>query len=227
MTFSTEWEDRYREGGHMSQWPWSDLVSYVYRHARPRSNSFRVLELGCGAGANIPFFQALGVRYCAIEGSGSIVAKLHDRFPEFKSDIVEGDFTKDFPFSGNFDLVVDRASLTCNTTRSIQTCLDQVYDRLAPQGMFLGIDWYATEHSEFARGVQAEDSFTRTNYTDGQFTGVGRVHFADLAHLQELFGRFDIKSLDKKINRSIIPGGTGTFAAWNIAAQKGTGGARK
>ena len=37
----------------MSIWPWSDLVSYVMRYVPPNFAEFKVLELGCGAGANI------------------------------------------------------------------------------------------------------------------------------------------------------------------------------
>ena len=104
----------------MSIWPWSDLVSYVMRHARPQNEKFRVLELGCGAGANIPFFKQLGVQYHAVEGSATIVNMLAGKFPEYRSTIKVGDFTKELPFEGEFDLVVDRASLTCNTTSSIR-----------------------------------------------------------------------------------------------------------
>jgi SAM-dependent methyltransferase len=220
MNFSKEWDERYREGGHLSQWPWSDLVSYVFQYAPPRSHPFRVLELGCGAGANIPFFHSLGVNYCAIEGSGSVVARLHERFPEFSKEIVEGDFTDDFPFPGKFDLVVDRASLTCNNTQSIRGCLDRVHACLRPMGVFIGIDWYSTEHAEFRRGRRAEDLFTRTDYRDGQFTGVGRVHYADRAHLEGLFAQFEILSLDHKVLDSLVPASGGRFAAWNIAVRK-------
>ena len=35
MSFSTEWEDRFKEGTQMSIWPWSDLITYVMRYAKP------------------------------------------------------------------------------------------------------------------------------------------------------------------------------------------------
>jgi len=57
MVFSKEWEICYREKKQMSLWPWSDLISYVMRYCKPTSNYFNVLELGCGAGANIPFLK--------------------------------------------------------------------------------------------------------------------------------------------------------------------------
>ena len=93
MGFSSGWDSTYRTGQHMSEWPWSELVSLVHRHAKPENGYRRVLELGCGAGANIPFLQSLGMDYCAVEGSSFIVARLRARFPEIAANIVVGDFT--------------------------------------------------------------------------------------------------------------------------------------
>ena len=80
----------------MSIWPWSDLVSLVMQYKLPKEE-FRVLELGCGAGANIPLFIALGADYYAVEGSQTIVNQLHKQYPQFKDNIIVGDFTKDMP----------------------------------------------------------------------------------------------------------------------------------
>src|SRR5690242_16756931 len=116
----------------MSIWPWSDLVSYVHRYANPGAGFNRVLELGCGAGANIPLFVQLGVDYSAIEGSPAIVARLHEVYPELAGKIVAADFTQSIPFDGSFDLVVDRISLAHNTTKAMQCALAMVFDKLRP-----------------------------------------------------------------------------------------------
>ncbi len=220
MNFSAEWDRRYREQTHLSIWPWSDLVGYVMRHARPSGPDFRVLELGCGAGANIPFFQSLGVEYYAIEGSPAIVEKLRERFPQLKENIVAGDFTLQIPFAGEFDLVVDRSSLTHNTTAAILHCIEMLHARLKPGGKFIGIDWFSTAYSEYEGGVSAGDAYTRTGYREGSFTDVGRVHFSDKAHLLELFKAFDMTLLEHKTIRRELPDDSWHFAAWNFIAKK-------
>ena len=53
MVFQFSGMKKYKEKLQMSIWPWSDLVTAVMRLRLPAST--RVLELGCGAGANIPF----------------------------------------------------------------------------------------------------------------------------------------------------------------------------
>lgn len=152
--FSQEWDECYRKNTQMSIWPWSDLVSYVMRYARPDSPKYRVLELGCGAGANIPFFSHLGVDYCAIEGSPSIVGKLWEKFPELKKQIVVGDFTKEIPFEGQFDLIFDRASLTHNSTKAIMQTIKLIKESLKLGSKFIGIDWFSTLHSDYNGGMK-------------------------------------------------------------------------
>ena len=53
----------------------------------------KILELGCGAGANIRFFEELGCEYWGIEGSPTIVARLHSKYPKLVDRIITGDFT--------------------------------------------------------------------------------------------------------------------------------------
>lgn len=215
-----EWERRYQENSHMSVWPWSDVVSYVMRHARPAGAHVRVLELGCGAGANIPFFLSCGVDYCAIEGSATIVESLWERFPQLKDNIVAGDFTQHLPFDGQFDLVIDRASLTHNDTAAIARSLDAVYGKLKVGGKFIGIDWFSTAYADYHKGIATPDAFTRTGYQEGSFAGIGQVHFSDKLHLLELFKKFEMLVLEHKTIRRELPDDGWNFASWNLVARK-------
>jgi len=190
------------------------------RYARPEAPDYRVLEIGCGAGANIPFFKNLGVQYFAIEGSETIVTKLREQFPEFKGNIVIDDFTRNIPFLGSFDLIVDRASMTHNCSDAIKQGLAIAFDKLTSGGKYIGIDWFSTAHSEYQRGEPGEDRFTRCGYIDGQFAFLGRVHFSDKSHLQKLFESFIIEILEHKVVYREIPPGSYTAAFWNLVARK-------
>ncbi|MDR3560124.1 MAG: class I SAM-dependent methyltransferase [Negativicutes bacterium] len=220
MSFSSEWDESYKGGTHLSIWPWSDLVSYVMRYVKPQGNDFKVLELGCGAGANIPFFLALGVDYYGIEGSSAIVEQLHVRYPNLSEKIVIGDFTKALPFDMQFDLIVDRAALTHNNTDSIKQGLSLVWDRLKPDGKFVGIDWFSMQHSDYSAGLEAEDRHSRKNFSTGQFVGIGRVHFSDQSHLEELFRTFSIQVMEHKLITRAIPKQGHIFACWNFIVAK-------
>lgn len=218
MSFSNEWDQRYQDNTHMSIWPWSDLISLVMRY-KPKKNNFKVLELGCGAGANIPLFESLSADYYAIEGSEIIVKQLHQQYPQFKENIIAGDFTKDIP-DVEFDLIIDRASLTCNNENAIINCLDLCYQQLTTGGKFIGVDWYSTQYSDYKKGEQAEDLWTRTNFIDGAFVNTGRVHFSNKAHLLDLFKNLNIIEMTHKTLSRELPDNGWSLASWNFVVKK-------
>ena len=221
MAFSPEWETAFQSKTHLSVWPWSDLVSYVHRHATPATDFRRVLELGCGAGANIPFLLSLGVDYHAIEGSATAVSRLRDRFPEQRRTIVTGDFTQSLPFEGPFDLVIDRAAIQHNATDAVRRAIGMVHDRLRPGGKFIGIDWLSSAHSEAGQGTGI-DEHTRRDIPARAFKGLGVVHFFDEPHLTCLLAAagFRLERLEHKIHETVIPAGAERPAWWNFVAVK-------
>jgi SAM-dependent methyltransferase len=219
MSFSSEWDTVYQAGKQHTAWPWSDLVSLVYRHIPTAFSKCRVLELGCGTGANVPFFLALGADYYAVEGSDSAVAVVHERYPSVRNTVTVGDFTEALP-SGPFDLIVDRAALTHNCTRAIRNTLELVRERLVPGGCYIGIDWFSDRHSDRAIGSVVDDGNTFTQFDAGQFQGVGRVHFSDESHLRYLFSRFELILLAEKTIRRLQPPDEHLFASFNIVAKK-------
>jgi len=220
MGFSSQWNDTYLQSKHLSIWPWSDLVSYVMRYCKQLDSNSMVLEVGCGPGANIPFFKHLGVRYYALEASQAIVNRVVEMYPEYTDHIVVTDFTKDIPINELFDLVVDRASITHNKIVDIQQCIELIYDKLKPGGRFIGIDWFSTIHSHYESGGIPVDDYTRTGFTEGQFTNLGNVHFSDKEHIRDLFQHFEITHMEHKINHQEVPDTGHTFASWNFVAVK-------
>ena len=221
MGFSKEWDKQYQDLKHLSIWPWSDMVSYVMRNCRDIIKNARVLEIGCGAGANIPFFKSLGVNYHAIEGSQAIVELLHKKYPEYKPTIKCGDFTQIIPFEEKFDLVLDRSSLTHNNTKNIIDCLGLISNKLVEGGPFIGIHWFSTQHSSYKLGEQAEDIYTRKNIKEGGFTNVGRVHFSDEAHIRELFENyFTLEILEHTLSEKHQPANPTCSASWNLLSRK-------
>ena len=168
--FSEDWDNQYKNNSQMSIWPWSDLISMYMRYVNPKlKGTINVLELGVGAGANIEFFKALSVNYFAIEGSPFIVNKLQKKHGEFGKNIVAGDFTKEIPFTEKFDVIIDRSSLTHNTTADINHCLNMLRNRLNKNGFFVGIDWFSTQHSDKKFATKQLDDNTFTDFTQGNF----------------------------------------------------------
>lgn len=221
MAFSPEWENVYRASGHLSIWPWSDLVSLVHRHARPENGFRRVLECGSGAGANIPLFLALKADYFGIDGSPHIVAQLRERYPQIKDHLVAGDFTREIPFDGSFDLAVDRGSLTHNTVEGIARALSLIFSRLRPGGKLIAVDWFSAQDSD-AQSGEAVDAWTRRSSDIGHFAGLGAVHFSNKQHLLDLVtcAGFAVDYLEHKQVDMHIAAQPGRRATWNFVANR-------
>lgn len=221
MTFSKEWEQLYRNNAHMSIWPWSDLVSYVNRYAKPSDGYNRTLELGCGAGANIPFFLDIGADYMAVEGSSTIVEMLHQKYPQLKNCIVVADFTEAIPFITIFDLIVDRGSLVNNSTDAIRRGLKIAVSKLRSGGKFIGIDWFSNAHSSAGDGIEV-DSHSRRDIITGHLAGTGIVHFSDQQHLIRLLtgAGLIIERLEHKLHEVMLPHREERLAWWNFVAVK-------
>lgn len=219
MSFSKEWDEVYKKNRHMSVWPWSDLVSFVYRYVY-RNKKIKVLELGCGAGANIPFFLSLNSNYYAIEGSEHVVNMLRKKYPKLKRRIIHGDFTKSFKGLAGFDLVIDRGSLTCNDRNSVLNCINLIERALKSKGYFISIDWFSTTHSDFNSKAKSLDKYTKTNFKTRQFKNIGKIHFVDKTLIKSYFKEFKITVLEHKIIKNEIPNKGKIFAAYNFVAQK-------
>jgi hypothetical protein len=220
MSFSKEWDGRYSDNTHLSVWPWSDLVSYFHRYAKPFSIHTKVLEIGFGAGANIPFFKSLGVAYSGIEGSRTIHSRVCASFPELAARLYLGDFVS-FDLPESYGVIVDRAAMTHNSTIAIKSGLNRLGRHLPVGGIYIGIDWFSTNHSDFSAG-EAVDEFTRTDIPEGPFAGLGNVHFSTKEHIVELFSQagFRLAKLEYKQCTDEVPDTGRLFAAWNFVAEK-------
>ena len=218
--FTENWNNAYEKNTNLTIWPMSDLITYVKKFIKI-NKKLKILELGCGMGANIPFLLSLGVQYYAIDGSEIAIKRLQEKFPELKNRLLVEDFTDNIPFSGYFDVIIDRSSLTHNDTNSISNCIEIIEKKLVDNGMFIGIDWFSQKHSAYQHGGEKfQDDYTKFNFKSGQFNGTGIVHFSDKNHLENLFEKFNFKILEHKIINKEIPEDEQVFAAWNFVVTK-------
>lgn len=222
VEFSRKYDEIYKSDRQNSTWPWSDLVSKVMYIRNCLPEKLNVLELGCGQGANIGFFKSLGANYHSIEASAHSVAQLQMQYPEYAPNIRVGNFIDAKYGDIKFDLVVDRASLTCNTSADIRACLGRLRSSMAGLSFFVGIDWYSVRHAEYQKGRSpADDRYFRVYDESTAFFHPPQMHFSDEGHIRELFAGFDILHLEEKISthhamyKSLPP----VLSSWNLVAQ--------
>lgn len=226
--WSPEWEfNRYARGTQFARYVWSDVVSLTFQYLLgPRAETPRdhmtVLELGCGAGANLLFFAKEGLHVTGVDGSESAIHMAHDSLGKegFTGDCRVHDFANALPFpDGSFDLVLDRAALPHNSLAVIDRTVQEVHRVLKPQGMFLMVDFYSTAHPNYQEGKEIEGN-TKTDIGFGMFQGIGTIHFTSEDELRRLLWRFNISHMAHTVSNYIVPDASYGTAQFNVVAVK-------
>jgi len=181
----------------------------------------KVLELGAGTGNNFPFWRSLGADYFGIELSASAVAICIERFPELQSRLQTSDFSTLESAHESFDVICDRASVTHCRNFDVQNVILSSLNSLRGGGLYLGVDWFSKNHTDYLLPSNHIDENTRSDFMTGQFVGIGQVHFADREEMLGIFKDFEILELTEKIVTNHYPDrDTHQFASWNIVARK-------
>ena len=220
MNFSTEWENIYQLNHHNSVWPWTDIISLVMNFTKDLDSKSKILEIGCGAGANVMFFESLDVKYYGIDGSQTIVSSLKERFKDSKNEFYCCDFTKTLHFDGPFDLIIDRGGLTHNSDNNIRKALKLCFDALKVGGKIISVDMFSDNHYGRKSGVSVEDEYTQTNIKEGSLAKTGHVHFSDEQNIRDLYNAWNINFLQHKHVKQHHPETAYDMAFWNLVATK-------
>lgn len=226
MTSLNEWDATYLAGKQIMRWPSSELVSLVHRNYKflrtPNSQEIlKVLELGFGTGPNISFIKSLGADFYGIELSRVAAEFAKESFPEMDSNLIIGSFEDLDQFPKELDLIYDRASVTHASAAEIGSTLRSSIRHLKKGGLYIGIEWFSSNHSDFNSPSNHIDMNTRSDFMTGQFAGIGQVHFADRDEMLNIFKDFEILELTEKIVTNQYPDrNSHQFASWNIVARK-------
>lgn len=226
MTSMNEWDATYLAGRQIMKWPSSELVSLVRRNYQliRRANEgekLKVLELGVGTGPNINFIKSLGADLYGIELSHVAVDMAIDTFPDMANNLIVGSFENLDQIPFELDLIYDRASLTHASNIEISGTIRSALRHLRAGGLYIGIEWFSTNHSDFSLPSTNIDPNTRSDFMTGQFVGIGQVHFEDCDGMMKIFQDFEILELTEKIVTNHYPNRDfHQFAAWNIVARK-------
>ena len=184
------WEtDIYSQGQALNRYPFDLVVSFVYRHY-PRNKAcgnVKILEIGCGAGNNLWFAAREGFSVTGIDGSASAIEFACKRFAAdgLKGDFHVGDFIN-LPFQDNsFDIVIDRAALTCSGATAARSTIQEVRRVLLPEGKFY-FNPYSDRHASFSAGKPGPDGL-RVDINGGTLVGIGPLYFYSKREMFDIF----------------------------------------
>lgn len=195
------WDKKFRSRS-WGRYPPEDLVRFMgrnYKHLN--SSDIKVLEVGCGPGANLWFLHREGFDVSGIDGSETAIeiasqrlkdenSELNPKFPDLRA----ADFSE-LPWEDNqFDVVIDIFAIYANTTDVIVKVLNEVHRVLKPQGRFYSKLW-GRGCTGYGQGTKIEEG-TYDNIPKGPCYDMGVSHFFDETEIKDIFQNFQIDAID-------------------------------
>jgi ubiquinone/menaquinone biosynthesis C-methylase UbiE len=226
MNFDKTWEKNvYSKGQQLNRYPYTDLVSYVYKFYGSKINSgkvLRVLEVGFGAGNNILFFAREGFETYGIEGSSSAHGFAVQRLKDagLSAELIIGDFVS-LPYNNDFfDLVVDREAIYANTPHSIRKTIEEIRRVLKSGGRFITFMYSLDHGSRLLDEGRLVDSNTYV-FEQGKFAGAGTTHFFSKEEIQDEYLKgFEIQLMRHISVEKVIPEQRNEYAEYHVCALK-------
>ena len=226
---SERW-DRIFRARPWGRYPAEELVRFVgatFRDIADRSD-LRVLELGCGPGANLWFLAREGFTVAGIDGSPTAIKLAGERLvselgPQHgtRADLRVGNFAS-LPWpDANFDLVIDIEAIYANTSDVIRAAVKEIARVLKPGGHF-----FAKMFGPQTTGFDTADLIEPGTIRDakiGPFAGSGIAHVFQEDELRALLAPVGALTLDH-LDRTRSGGSVRVFE-WIVQLRKPHAGA--
>ncbi|WP_409176033.1 class I SAM-dependent methyltransferase [Brevibacillus fortis] len=197
MSWDPVWEEVFRQQA-WGKYPGEDLIRFIARNfynAKSRPE-VKILEVGCGPGANLWYMAREGFTIYGVDGSKTAIEqakiRLDSECPEWTGELVVGDINK-LPFPDEtFDAVIDSEALSCNTFENAAL----IYSEMARVTKQNGKLFSRT----FAKGSWGDETGEKVGYDtylvgEGPLLGKGFARFTNYNDIPELIKHFTIQEI--------------------------------
>jgi len=206
--FDEKWEEVYRTQGYRGRYPNEDLIRFIAGLYKPlgdeEKKKIKILEVGCGPGAEIWYLAREGFSVYGVDGSETAIKLCRERLKSegLSAEVTVGDMVK-LPYADEFfDAVVDVAAIQHNTLENIAKIFSEIHRVLKIDGHFFSL-MRSTRDYLLGYGKQiAENTFT--DVPVGGARGTGVIHFFAIpeieGNLKGRFREFNIEHTERTIN---------------------------
>lgn len=177
-SFSEEWEKIHSEQ-EWGRYPSETVIRFVARnYYKSRRNEIKILDFGCGAGANTWYLAREGFDVYAFDGSQSAVLKAEkylqeEGYSSVHFDVMDG---ATITYEDNFfDCVIDNVCIYANTSECIEKMYEQVY-RVLKKGGRVFTSCFGVGTTGYDTGTCLEEG-TYKNIECGVLSGRAIAHF--------------------------------------------------
>jgi len=197
------WEDIHSQRA-WSKYPNEELVRFVgrnfFKNPREERKNIKILEVGCGQGANIWFLAKEGFDVYGVDISSSAIKKAKDYLSEaynVKADLKVAD-ARELPYENNFfDIAINCASIQHLPFKDHEKVYNEINRVLEPDGYFWS---FHIAKGSWGYGTgNLIDYETFDNLSEGPLADVGiTCMLSDKDLKSQLFeGGFEINSIEK------------------------------
>ncbi len=195
------WESVFRSQT-WGQYPGEEQIRFVARnfYRVPDRSAIRILEVGCGPGANIWYLAREGFSFTGIDGSETAIAQARERldreFPgwQMRGELHVGDI-ESLPYpDASFDAVMDIEALSCNDFATSIRIYDEMARIVKPGGKL-----YSRTFTPNTWGADTgEQAGVNCRYPAvGPLMGKGFIRFTALEDIPDLIRGFTIQSVER------------------------------
>ncbi len=189
-TFDDRWNEVH-ESRNWGKYPAEELVRFMSRSYPPAvRQQTRVLDLGCGTGANTWFLSREGFSTFAFDGAYSALPRARElcRKETVPPYFLQADAGA-LPFADRcFDAVVEIGALASNTSAGIRTILGEIARILKPGGRFFASVLFTKATTGFGSGTRL-DAHSFRDVSEGPLAGLGTIHFFTKTEITSLWAR--------------------------------------
>jgi SAM-dependent methyltransferase len=200
--YTGHWDEKFKSRA-WGRYPPEDFVRFMGRNFKHADKAnIRVLEVGCGPGANLWFLHREGFAASGIDVSPAAITLAGQRLSTENKDchspapdLRVGNFSA-LPWpDSHFDVAADIFALYANTGAVIAGALAEVARVLKPGGLFYSKLW-GTRCTGFGSGTKLEEG-TYDAIATGPCAHMGVSHFFTRSEIDALFSRwFDPIAID-------------------------------
>jgi len=217
------WESMYQKG-YGARYPNEELVRFIsrlFKNLKKEKKSVKILEVGCGSGANVWYLAREGFSVYGIDGSETAINVCAERLKKegLKAEIKIGDMST-LPYSDKyFDVVIDIASIQHNTPDEIKKIIAEIYRVMKAGGSFFSFTRSDKDYL-FGHGWKiAENTFTDIPIGDAK--GVGKMHFFTVPEIKELLAKTGFKEFNVEYTERTVENMSYIIAHYIVTARKG------
>ena len=181
------------------RYPSESLIKFIAKNFyHLKRSEIKILEIGCGPGANLWYLSTEGFNSFGIDISSVAINKAQKRLEkdQLTASLKVGDISK-LPYeSGTFHAVIDNACLYNNDKKKTRIILEEVKRVLKPRGLFYSQTF--SDDTYKGRSVTQLNRLEFKDASDGAFAGGGFFRLATKESIEELYDDlFTINSIGK------------------------------